>query len=100
MPYTVGMPGPGTIALFIPVLIFLIPIIAILTGHQRKMAEIYAQQAQHQSDPELVALRQEIQELKALIHQQAIAMDNVTSGRVSVPTATPQIHDRLSSGGY
>jgi hypothetical protein len=86
-------------AIIVPILVFMIPIIAILTSHQRKMAEIYAHQAHVQPNPEIAALRQEIQELKQLIHQQAIAMDNVTSGRVGIPQA-PQIHDRMTSGGY
>ena len=101
MPYNEGMPfEPRMFAMFIPILALLIPIIAILTAHQRKMAELYAHQAQDQSNPEIAALRREIQELKGLIHQQAIAMDNVASGRVSIPATPPQIHDRLSSGGY
>jgi hypothetical protein len=90
------MPGPSQLALVIPILIFLIPIIAILTGHQRKMAEIYAQQARTQQDPEFAALRHDIQELKALVHQQAIALDNIASGRVSTP---PSVPDRLNLGG-
>jgi hypothetical protein len=91
------MPNPGVIAMFIPILIFMIPIIAILTAHQRKMAEIYAQQAQTQHDPEIAAMRQELRELKALIHQQAIAMDNIANGRVSIPQSVP---DRFNTGGY
>jgi hypothetical protein len=93
------MIDPGVVALFIPILIFMIPIIAILTAHQRKMAEIYAQQAQTHHDPEIAALRHEMQELKALIHQQAIALDNIASGRASMPPATTTVAERLSSGG-
>lgn len=91
--------NPATMALAIPILVFMIPIIAILTAHQRKMAEIYAQQGLRQHDPEIAALRQEVHELKTLIHQQAIAMDNLASGRVGIPPSAPSVVDRLSTGG-
>ena len=61
------------LALMIPIIIFMIPIIAILTHHQRQMAEIVHRRGPQPADLEL--LRREVQELKQLVHQQAIAMD-------------------------
>ncbi len=68
--------------IIIPILIFLIPIIAILTAHQRKMAELIHGKENSQQNPEVAALRHEVYELKQLIHQQAIAIDNLTSQNV------------------
>jgi uncharacterized membrane protein (DUF106 family) len=72
------MPGE-----FIPiiaiVMTFSVPIIAILVHHQRKMAElIHSQHVQAmQPSAETAALRREIAELRHLMHEQAIAMDDL-----------------------
>jgi len=72
------MPRPeDIIGLASVVLIFGIPIIAILTGHQRKMAELMRQPVQGAFNPETQALREEIRELKQLVYQQSIAIDNL-----------------------
>lgn len=84
------MPDAGTIALLIPIIIFMILIIAILTAHQRKMAEIVHSQKNAGQPGEIEALRREIYELKQLVHQQAIAMDNFVS-RQAMPPATPPV---------
>lgn len=76
MSYNEGMFRPDVLALLIPIgLMVVLPIVAILTHHQRKMAEIVAQRAAAQSNPEIAALRHEVRELKELIHQQAIMLD-------------------------
>jgi len=87
------MPDPGQLAILIPILIFSTPIVAILTSHQRKMAELYHNRQQLQSNPEIAALRQEVMELKQLIHQQAIAMDSFTSH-----PAKSSIQERIGQG--
>lgn len=73
------MPHPeDVIGLAAVLLIFGTPIIAILTGHQRKMAELMRQQQpQVTYNPETQALREEIRELKQLVYQQSIAIDNL-----------------------
>src|SRR5687768_6650921 len=88
--------NPGTLALCIPILIFMIPIVAILTSHQRKMAEIVHSRKQTDSS-DIDALRREVYELKQLIHQQAIAVDNLLT-RQTVPIAPPaDMEKRLGS---
>ena len=83
----------GMLALAIPFgLVVVLPTIGILTSHQRKMAEIYANRAMPVADPEIAMLRQEIRELKELVHQQAIALDSSTPPPV-------RIEDRISNGG-
>ena len=71
--------GPEILALLIPFgLVVVLPIVTILTHHQRKMAELYQKQSNQLPNPEIMALRQEVRELKELIHQQAIMMDAIT----------------------
>jgi hypothetical protein len=68
------MPGPDII---VPILVFSIPIIAILVRHQQKMTELLAAQRLHQPNPEVDALRREVRELKQLVHQQTIQVDSL-----------------------
>lgn len=80
--------------LFAMLMIFGIPIIAILTSHQRKMAQILHDNARQAAAPsaETQMLREEIRELKALVYQQAIALDNL--GR---PSAEVRVKDRVGA---
>jgi prephenate dehydrogenase len=85
------MPSAGTLALLIPILIFLLPIVAVLTQHQRKMAEIiHANKGANTGD--LDALREEVARLRELVEQQTIALDNLSS-RMSLPS---QVERNLS----
>lgn len=62
----------------IPLVIFMIPIVAILTSHQRKMAELlHGSRQQQLPSPEIDALRREVLELKQIVHQQTIAIDGI-----------------------
>jgi hypothetical protein len=83
--------------LLIPIIIFLIPIVAILTAHQQKMAQIMNNRPQL-PNPDVEALRQEIRELKQLIHQQAIAMDDLKLRQgVTTPQTEIDVRGRLMS---
>jgi hypothetical protein len=70
------------ILLFVPFGILMIPIVAILANHQQKMARILNQGALEASSVD--ALRQEIGELKSLVHQQAIALDDIARSQRSL----------------
>lgn len=90
--------GPEMAAIIVPVMIFLIPIIAILTSHQQKMAKMM-----HQSpggDPGLVAevarLRQEMESLKEIVHSQALAMDDQATLRKIQTEAPPAVPSHLN----
>lgn len=88
------------IALMIPIIALLIPIVAILTQHQRRMAEIMRQN--HSTGGQDIAeLRREVQQLKEIISQQAIQMDDFLGSqkRLAAPPVTPPggIHERLNS---
>lgn len=58
------------------VITMLIPIIAILTHHQRKMAELIHKN-RGTNDASVDRLEQEVRELKQLVLAQTIALDNV-----------------------
>ena len=63
----------------IPILALMIPIVAILTAHQRSMAQILHQNRDSGVGQEVQRLSDEIQALKELVHQQALALDSATS---------------------
>ncbi|MBX7131852.1 MAG: hypothetical protein K1X67_04145 [Fimbriimonadaceae bacterium] len=92
-----------TIAVGIPIVMLMIPIVAILTHHQRKMAEIIhgrngqnAPQGAPVSNPEIAALRAEVYELKQMVQSQLIAMDTLQSTRQATPPPAPSIEQRLN----
>jgi len=88
--------GPDQMALMIPLLIFAIPIIAILTGHQQKMAQIMREQNQGAVDhTQLEMLRRELAELKQIVHQQSIAIDNLANASARVTPMEDQLQDRI-----
>lgn len=68
--------GPETLGVLIPILGIVAGIVAILTKHQQRMAEIIHGTAQHQSNEDVAMLRSEVAELKQLVHQQMIALDS------------------------
>jgi len=72
------------------VAVMAIPLAAILTAHQRKMAMIFHGQRQEQSTANNDAVVNEIRELKQVVYQQAIALDNLKNEvRQSVNTTVP-----------
>lgn len=79
---------PRILALLIPIFALLIPIIAIITSHQRKMAEIKAQQGTKvtpQVEAELAALRREVAELR----------DTATNYDMSFDAALTRLEQRV-----
>ncbi len=77
-----------------------IPIIAILTHHQRKMAEIYAGRNQADSTQlhaEVARLREEVRELRATVHEQMIALDGVSQLTSSTPPPADHLSRRLQN---
>ena len=69
----------GVIALLIPIFGLSIPIVAILTKHQREMAQTFAQQHQNQTlaTPELMQVREEVRLLRQQLNQQSILLDDI-----------------------
>lgn len=86
-------------ALSIPLLALLIPIVAILVHHQQKMAQIM-----RGSDPNtfaaIDALRREVADLRQLVGQQSIALDDLRRSagvQAAPPVEVPNLQGRLSS---
>ncbi|MFM9872545.1 MAG: hypothetical protein ACKVQS_03650 [Fimbriimonadaceae bacterium] len=83
-------------AIIIPILIFMIPIVAILTSHQQKMAKLIqgGQQDNQVSGAimhELQSLRAEVANLREVVNHQALAVDDLRSyPRPSVPDRLTQ----------
>jgi hypothetical protein len=74
------MPGPEVI---VPLVIFMIPIIAILTRHQQKMAElIHGGQRENQ---QITQIMHELYELKQLVHQQTMQIDDIKALSAGTP---------------
>jgi hypothetical protein len=78
------------------VMMFGIPIVAILTTHQRKMAELLNRppQGQNLTSPEVNQLRYEVSELKQRLDQQTIILDDLRSHLLTSPPEPP-LQDRL-----
>ncbi|RYG25372.1 hypothetical protein EON82_07385 [bacterium] len=76
------MGGPGAI-LIIPLvailMLFGVPLIAILLRHQQRMAELLNSRPQPLIDPRIDALQHDMAALKDLVHQQTIALDRLSS---------------------
>lgn len=83
-------------------IVFLIPIVAILTHHQRKMAELVHGRKQEGQQPDALpyvhdrmnAMERELAEIKELVKNQTIALDNLSR---STPPSTSEegLADRL-----
>lgn len=76
-----GFAVPGEIIPVVAIVAtFSVPLIAILVHHQRKMAElIHRNHAPQMVSPEVEMLRREVAELKQLVQQQTIALDDFRS---------------------
>lgn len=83
--------------IFIPIIALVIPVVAILTKHQQKMAELVRQSPQLGSMPEVHALRQEVAQMRQMMNDQMLALDQIRSALPArtEPPAIPQIEQKL-----
>lgn len=90
---------PGIIAVFIPIVFAFIPIIAILTKHQRSMAEIIHKSQTNNSHDlvrELSSLRYEVAQLRERVNEQTIALDAMNSRTANVPEIAARLENSSS----
>ncbi|MEA2554295.1 MAG: hypothetical protein QOJ65_2471 [Fimbriimonadaceae bacterium] len=73
--------------------LMMVPIVKMFLSHQQKMAELVHRVNQQPSMPEQDQLRQELRDLKTLVHQQSITLDNLTSKLEN--SSEPKIEQRL-----
>jgi hypothetical protein len=66
---------PPTIAM---VIMFLIPIVAILARHQQKMALIIRRPIEANSSDSVAQLTAEVRELRAQLNQQTLILDGIS----------------------
>ena len=88
--------GDFYIAVIGTIATFSVPIVWILTSHQRKMAEIIHRTHQNQTLSNNDLLANEMRELKQLVYQQSITIDNLAN-EVRKPQQLPQPQDPLSN---
>lgn len=87
------------IPLFLGGITMMIPIVAILTHHQRKMAELVNRDKG--GDPrlldEVLRLREEVEALRRQQYETAIALDDLKGNQPHSqnPPQVPQLKDRL-----
>lgn len=86
-----GVDPTGTIAVM---LIFGLPIVAILTNHQRKMAELIHGKGQSVDNQEVAMLRAEVAQLRDRVNQQTLMLDGVQRS-LTTPPAMPDLQDRI-----
>lgn len=83
-------------------LISSIPIVAIVTAHKRRMAEIQLEIIKAQGGGnEAQSLRQEVLELKSLIYQQTLEADSMRQlirGQANVQHTPPPAPQRINQG--
>ena len=70
--------------------VFLIPIIAILTSHQQKMAKIFRDNQSTEDSHDMAALRAEISRLTQAVHQNTIAIDSLAQRQSPGPMLADQ----------
>ncbi len=69
---------PEQLVFFIPILIFLIPIIAILTSHQQKMASmIHGRQVESTDNNRTQALEDEVRRLQATVNSLTLTVESL-----------------------
>ena len=68
---------PEILIFLIPLLALMIPIIRMLIGHQAQMAQIIHGQNSQNNVNSSLQLSEEVRQLRELMHQQAIALDNL-----------------------
>jgi hypothetical protein len=83
IPVLLGEFDPSILALGVPMLALMIPIVVLLTKHQQRMTELLHGGT---NAAEVEALRQEVAELKSLVQQQSFAINRVMATAPIVDT--------------
>ncbi len=84
------MLSPFMIPIVLFVMIFSIPIVAMLLDNQRKMAQLINSRIDDR--PELEAMRQEMRDLRNLVNQQALVIDNLDAKVRSLPQGQMRVN--------
>jgi hypothetical protein len=77
----------------------MIPIVAMLTRHQQKMALLFRQPVATNHEDSMARLCAEVRELRAQVNQQTLLLDNLadTNRRLTSALEARKIEERLSN---
>lgn len=89
--------GPEMAGIIVPVVIFMIPIVAILTKHQQKMAELIHGNQNQNAFAELSYLRAEVAQLKEVVTNQQLALDDMRNRVRTMDQNSDSISNRLNT---
>ncbi len=97
-----GLEGDELAAVVTTLVVMMIPIVAILTRHQQKMAQIiHGDRSKTESLPESSNIQSELAELKSLVKSQALAIENLAAGQrqlqASLAEQNSEVNARLNS---
>jgi hypothetical protein len=89
----------NVVAIAVVALAMLVPIIVVMLRHQQKMAMIFRQTPQVGYEDTVMRLSSEVSELRNLVTQQALAIDNLADGqrRMLAAINAQPIAERLSN---
>jgi ribosomal protein L29 len=89
--------SPDTIAVFIPIVALMIPIVALLSKHQQQMAKVIRGQTDEGLRQELDAIKQELAYLRTVSHSQSLAMEAMRQKSLS-ENLSERVRDANTSG--
>lgn len=82
--------GDELMAMVVGVVFFMIPIVAILTRHQQKMAELLRGKDPHQQDTQVQALSAQVERLTQAMHAQTLVIDELSRKLNTTPPPAPK----------
>lgn len=80
-------------------IVMLVPIVAMLTKHQLRMAEMFREERMNQQNGSRLqqdndVLRKELADVKALLYEQSIAIDNLAKHQSDSGQLSNRLEDR------
>jgi HAMP domain-containing protein len=69
--------------------IFAVPLVVVLTGHQRKMAQIIHQSQTGGNEAQMAIMQRQIDELRQLVGQQTFILEDLRTRVSSLPSNLP-----------
>lgn len=96
MPPLAELFDAGTLALLIPIIALTVPIVAILTKHQQRMAELIHGGQNQSNSYEVAQLREEVRRLSENVSHLTLLVDS--RSEALPPASTEDIKNRIGLG--
>ncbi|MBX3119651.1 MAG: hypothetical protein KF784_11340 [Fimbriimonadaceae bacterium] len=87
--FAFDLQGDEILGLVLGFVMFMIPIVYILTKHQQKMAELLNRNSSSQ-DPQVLALAAQVERLTQALHSQTLAVDELSQKLNTLPPPAPK----------